>query len=470
MHVAVYLRQSFDRNDDQLAVARQREDCVALCEHRGWTWTEYEDNDYSATSGKPRPAYLQMLTDIRSGAVNGIVAWHVDRLYRQPRDLEDLIDLANARNLALATVSGDIDLSTDMGRLVARLLGATNKAEVERKSARQKRANQQARAAGKWNRTGVRRFGYDRQGRALAPEASLLRQAATDVLAGKSLRSIAIKWNDQGLRTVNNSKWTTLQLRRMLLNPLYAGLMTYRGHVVGAGDWEPVLSKDIHAGLVAFLSDPSRRPSVSFERRHMLSTVARCRQCDGPLYAVYPGGAHRGATYACRPSAHVARSAAVLDEYVEALVLAWFSQPKTRKRLSKLLNGGSDVDVKALQAQQDALQARMDELARMFTSGDIDSSQLRSGTAEFKNQLAGIDKVLGGMVRKSPAAGMLAAHDPAAYWRGCSPDIRGKIIDDIMTVTVLPAPHGRWFKDRDNPTGPEWERFGEFLDIKPRTK
>ena len=227
-HAAVYLRQSFDRNDDQLAVSRQREDCVALCEQRGWTWTEYEDNDYSATNGKPRPAYQRMLADIRAGTVNGIVAWHVDRLYRQPRDLEDLIDLANAHNLALATVSGDIDLSTDMGRLVARLVGATNKAEVERKSARQKRANLQARAAGKWSRTGVRRFGFDREGRALEPEASLLRQAATDVLAGRSLRSISSAWNDQGLRTVNGSKWTTLQLRRMLLNPLYAGLMTIR--------------------------------------------------------------------------------------------------------------------------------------------------------------------------------------------------------------------------------------------------
>src|ERR1700758_3660979 len=128
-HAAVYLRQSFDRNDDQLAVARQREDCFALCEQRGWTWTEYEDNDTSATNGKPRPAYQRMLNDIKAGAVDGIVAWHVDRLYRQPRDLEDLIDLANTRNIALATVSGDIDLSTDMGRLVARLVGATNKAE-----------------------------------------------------------------------------------------------------------------------------------------------------------------------------------------------------------------------------------------------------------------------------------------------------------------------------------------------------
>jgi DNA invertase Pin-like site-specific DNA recombinase len=467
-HVAVYLRQSIDRNDDQLAVARQREDCVALCEQRGWTWAEYEDNDYSATNGKPRPAYQRMLADIGTGAINGIVSWHVDRLYRQPRDLEDLIDLANMHNIALATVSGDIDLSTDMGRLVARLVGATNKAEVERKSARQKRANQQARAAGKWNRTGVRRFGYDRQGQPLEPEASLLRQAATDVLSGKSMRSIVTAWNGQGLRTVNGSKWGALQLRRMLLNPLYAGLVTHQGRVVGAGEWEPVLSKDIHDGLVAFLSDPSRCPSVSFERRHMLSGVARCGKCGGRLYAVYPGG-NRRANYACRPAAHVTRSGALLDEYVESLVLEWFSSPKTRKRLAALLNGGHKVDVSALRAKHEALQARKRGLATEFAQGRIDSDQLATGTADLNAQQAAINQVLGGMSRRSPAAGLLAADDPRKHWDACSPDIRGKIIDDIMTVTVLSAPRGRRFRDRDMPTAEEWERFGKYLDIKPRT-
>jgi site-specific DNA recombinase len=159
----------------------------------------------------------------------------------------------------------------------------------------------------------------------------------------------------------------------------------------------------------------------------------------------------------------------LLDEYVEALVLAWFLQPKTRKRLAALLNGGRNVDVKALHAERDALQARMDELARKFTRDEITGSQLTSGTAEYKTQLAGINQVLGAMSQRGPAAGMLAADDPRAYWEGCSPDIRGKIVDDIMTVTVLPAPRGRWFKDRELPTTAEWERFAKYLDIKPKT-
>ena len=63
---------------------------------------------------------------------------------------------------------------------------------------------------------------------------------------------------------------------------------------------------------------------------------------------------------------------------------------------------------------------------------------------------------------------MLAADDPRAYWGGCSPDLRGKIVAEIMTVRVLSAPSRRWFSDRDNPTTAEWERFGGYLDIQPK--
>jgi site-specific DNA recombinase len=450
-HAAVYLRQSFDRNDDQLAVARQREDCVALCERRGWTWTEYEDNDYSATDGKPRPAYQRMVGDIRSRAVNGIVAWHVDRLYRQPRDLEDLIDLANVHNIPLATVSGDIDLSTDMGRLVARLVGATNKAEVERKSARQKRANQQARAAGRWNRTGLRKFGYDHNGVPFEPEASALRQAADDVLAGRSLRGIAMDWNNRGFTTTRGNAFTSLQLRRTLINPLYAALVTYQDKVVGPGEWQAIVDEDTHLGLVAYLSDPSRRPVVSFERRHMLSGVAVCGICGERLRATYPGGKRRPMTYACRSGYHLARLGAPLDEYVEMVVLKALRDSDTHL----LLRDGRKVDVGDLHTRRAALQARLDDLAAMFAEGAIDGSQLRRGTSELRTQLAGIDNQLAELARRNPVADLLADGQDAVEerWAASSPDMKGKIVNELMNVTVLPTPRGVKGVSIDRATG-----------------
>jgi site-specific DNA recombinase len=109
-----------------LGVARQEEDCREKAKQLGWPVGDvYVDNDVSAYSGKPRPAWQQLLAHVESGTVDAVLSWHVDRLTRSPRELEDVIDLADRRGLALATVTGDIDLQSPTGRMVARLLGAS---------------------------------------------------------------------------------------------------------------------------------------------------------------------------------------------------------------------------------------------------------------------------------------------------------------------------------------------------------
>ena len=72
MRAGIYARISSDRNDTELGVERQLEDCRALCTAKGWTvdsGSEYVDNDISATKGKPRPEYERLLADIESGRI-----------------------------------------------------------------------------------------------------------------------------------------------------------------------------------------------------------------------------------------------------------------------------------------------------------------------------------------------------------------------------------------------------------------
>jgi site-specific DNA recombinase len=65
---AVYARISSDQEHLGLGVQRQLEDCRKLPAGRGWTVAEeYTDNNVSAYSGKPRPAYARMLSDLAAG-------------------------------------------------------------------------------------------------------------------------------------------------------------------------------------------------------------------------------------------------------------------------------------------------------------------------------------------------------------------------------------------------------------------
>jgi DNA invertase Pin-like site-specific DNA recombinase len=199
MEAAIYLRQSVDRYGDELAISRQREDCLEICQHRGWTPHEYVDNDKSATTGR-RPAYEKLLADVRAGKVGAVVVWDLDRLHRRPIELEHFIDLADEKHLALASVGGDADLSTDNGRLFARIKGAVARAEVERKSVRQKRAARQRAERGIW--WGPRPFGYTPDASALVEtEAAAVREAFAAILGNASLHSIATRWNAAGIKT-----------------------------------------------------------------------------------------------------------------------------------------------------------------------------------------------------------------------------------------------------------------------------
>jgi len=76
---------SSDQERLGLGVQRQLEDCRKLAAGRGWTVAEeYTDNDVSAYSGKPRPAYARMLADLAAGERDAVIVYNLDRLHRRP--------------------------------------------------------------------------------------------------------------------------------------------------------------------------------------------------------------------------------------------------------------------------------------------------------------------------------------------------------------------------------------------------
>src|SRR4051794_31578874 len=118
MAAGIYARISLDVAGESLGVARQVEDCQAKATALGWTVTEtYTDNDVSASKDIPRPQYARMLADLESGRIKAVVVYDLDRLTRKPAELETFIDLTDRHGVALANVSGDVDLTTASGRM-----------------------------------------------------------------------------------------------------------------------------------------------------------------------------------------------------------------------------------------------------------------------------------------------------------------------------------------------------------------
>ncbi|MFE2989979.1 recombinase family protein [Streptomyces sp. NPDC059262] len=97
--MGIYTRISRDDEGDAMGVARQQQDCERLADLRSWQAVKaYEDNDVSAFKRNVvRDEFELMLNDLRAGLIDGIVAYDLDRLARQPRDLERLIEIFDDR-------------------------------------------------------------------------------------------------------------------------------------------------------------------------------------------------------------------------------------------------------------------------------------------------------------------------------------------------------------------------------------
>lgn len=213
---AIYARISLDRTGQALGVQRQVDECRERCRSLGWPEPKiYSDNDISARSGKRRPSFEQLLLDVESGYVDGIVAWHLDRVLRRVVDLERVLDAIESQRSAVPVVflqAGEIDLTTPSGRLLARILAAVAANEGDVKSARL--SAQRAQAAQSGQAHGPLGYGYDDQQRIIPEEAEVIREVAQRVVDGDTLYSIASDLNARGVATPGSGRWDARRVDR----------------------------------------------------------------------------------------------------------------------------------------------------------------------------------------------------------------------------------------------------------------
>ena len=77
-----------------------------------------------------RPAFQQMLQDMRDGKINYIVAYKLDRVTRSVRDLEELISQLEKYNCYLVCDRDDVNTSTANGRFFVRMLTVLSQLEI----------------------------------------------------------------------------------------------------------------------------------------------------------------------------------------------------------------------------------------------------------------------------------------------------------------------------------------------------
>lgn len=451
MDAAIYLRISADRTGEQLGVARQRDDCEKLCADKGWQPIEYLDNDVSATSGKKRPAYERMLADIRAGRIGAVVAWDLDRLHRRPIELESFMALADEKHLALATVSGDVDLSTAQGRLIARLKGSVAAHESEHKVARQKRAAQQKAQQGRPQWTYA--FGYmDHQ-----PDPTtkkLVNRCYRLILSGGSLKDACKILNgaeayrewvrrpvdpETGERStvIEYREWTEQPMSAFLRSPRNAGLREHNGEIVGKGTWEPLVDEELWRSVQDVMS--RHREGRRAYRRHLLSGVLGCGNCGHHLTAQQT--VKKDVQYHCKNCFGIGVAAV----HVEKFVLDLIGGRLAKKDAADLLRSKAhdSAEEEAIRQKIGTLNNRLDEIAAERGEGLLTGRQAQVASRVVQRQLDAIEAERRNQDMAHKFDGIrLGTPSAVGDVRALSPDRLRAVIDVLCELTVMPVGKG----------------------------
>jgi site-specific DNA recombinase len=171
--------------------------------------------------------------------------------------------------------SGELDLSTPSGRMMARTFGVLARYESEHKSERIHRKIEEQVTNGTLGKGGGSRpFGYEADRVTIhESEAELIRDAAKRLLSGESVRQLAKEWGK-----------TPHVVRRVMRSGRIAGLREHHGVVVHSASWPEIIDGETHERLRALLDDPARnKRGRGAGRKYLLAGLAECSLCHRKL-------------------------------------------------------------------------------------------------------------------------------------------------------------------------------------------
>lgn len=455
MDTAIYARISLDRQDGA-GVARQLDDCRSLAASEGWETVEYVDNDISASrfSERPRPAYRAMLEAVRAGTVRRLVCWHTDRLYRQPRELEELLDLAEQTHLRVASVqSGSLDLNSTDGRLIARVMVAVSAQESDIKSDRVKRSKAAARRQGKPS-GGRRAFGWQDGLTPDPAEAALIVAAADHILAGGSMMDIARDWTARGIPRPQHPRgetpraWQAETVSQVLRNPRNAGLVAHRLRLATPNGrharyerpvvlegvsavWPAIIPRDRWERLQGVLDARGAGGRVP-RRRSLLTGFLRCGLCGATMVRATgrPGASGEVHCWRCRSTAGGCGRISIAAEPVEQILVEAVLRRTDLEVLPVANSDGSELD------ELRAVEGEMASLVKLLEEGRLSVAAYERGAAALERRQELAQSKLRG--RQRPAV----IGEPGAVrkaWQDLTLDLRRAVLAEFIDHVTIQA-------------------------------
>lgn len=243
----IYKRVStLDQKREGFSLGEQEEKLKEFCKFKGYEiYKVYADEGISAKNDK-RPAYQEMMRDVKDKKINVIVAFKLDRLTRSVYDIEKLMKFVNDNDCDIDCMADESNTTTSNGRMVMRIMTSVSQNEIEKCSERTKFGMVGAIKAG--HIPNKCPLGFKRNNKKLVPDPltkDIVIRVFDLYLEGKSYQTIANIYNEE--KVLGKTNWRDSTINHIITNELYKGdylhgkrtkKPTYYENVV-----EPIVSK-----------------------------------------------------------------------------------------------------------------------------------------------------------------------------------------------------------------------------------
>ncbi len=232
--IGIYARKSVYRDNSdsvQVQVKSCKDYARIVYPNTDIKFIVYDSDEGFSGKNTNRPSFQKLISDVKSGKLQVVMVYKLDRISRSVKDFSDTYELLQAHDVAFLSVKETFDTSTPIGRTVMYILAAFAQLERENTSERVSDSMMALGAGGKWTggklppgMSSIRKIVGDKEHSFLIVDHQRIGVVKTiyDLyLSGKTITAIERYFRDNGIRTESGKFFGTNQIYSILANPVY---------------------------------------------------------------------------------------------------------------------------------------------------------------------------------------------------------------------------------------------------------
>jgi len=290
MRAAIYCRVSTEEQEREgTSLQTQLEACLKRCQDKDYGVAHRFSEAYSGLT-LDRPKLNELRELVRSGDIDIIMVYCLDRLSRDPTHGVILTQELEKYHVTLEAVTEDIDTS-ELGKLISYIRGFASKLEAEKIRERTSRGRRARLQSGKLlGGVSANLYGYRYQcGSGIgegtryidSKEAEVVRQIYDWYLSGDTLNKIVTKLYALGIPSPKgNRKWDRSSLWSMLKNRGYTGVAEFCGIQI---NHDAIILPEVYEKVEAKFKRNKELSPRNSKGQYLLSGHVFCSNCGRRL-------------------------------------------------------------------------------------------------------------------------------------------------------------------------------------------